>query len=425
MAAARSSSTLVNVAEDAEVRLVKLLAETESPVALGSSFVSSCENCIVHSDASGLMAAIVGDPGAISSLLVLESSDEATSAFSLLAALLQRVRADRPLEEAPLAAALAEAVHTTEVTGVEEVTLAVRRITLLSALYNLRHDGTEKCDLLAKMISLAKLYQPAMLQEGQALGNLLLEQESASILHQVVPRAVVILDGWKVAPKDRRVLYKAAAESMPDSVIEQRFMLLLVETYNDTSEIDADGLAAATKAAIGAIRDPVTLFKQQRSMLLLPAIQALANNANTKALHGLLTIFQEGSLDDYLAFPGPFPEGLSQDDCVRHMKILSLCSLAANHEEIFYKDIAQALQLPSEDQVESWVIAAVSSGLLEAKMDQLQRKVLVERSIVRKFDEEQWKALLSELTLWKNNVRGILETFKQSQAAAAGVAPTN
>ena len=106
------------------------------------------------------------------------------------------------------------------------------------------------------------------------------------------------------------------------------------------------------------------------------------------------------------------------------MKILSLCSLAADQEEIPYKNVAQALQLPSEDQVESWVIAAVSSGLLAAKMDQLQQKVLVERSIVRKFDMEQWRVLQSELTLWKNNVRGILEAFKQSQVAI-GEAPVS
>ena len=233
MAAIASSSTLVNVADDAELRLVKLLAETESPTALGPSFVSSCDTCIMHSDASGLLKTIVGDSGAISVLLVLESSDEATCAFSLLAALLDRVRADRPLEEAPLAAALAEAVHTLTVTGMEDSILAARRITLLSALYNLRQNGTEKCDLLIKMITLATTHLPAMLQEGQALGNLLLEQEAASILHLPVPRLVSILDEWKVPPKDRRLLYKTAAGCIPDSVIDQRFTLFLVETYSN------------------------------------------------------------------------------------------------------------------------------------------------------------------------------------------------
>ena len=42
--------------------------------------------------------------------------------------------------------------------------------------------------------------------------------------------------------------------------------------------MDEQGLAAAKDAAIGAIRDPVTLFMQQRSMLTMPAIQALASN---------------------------------------------------------------------------------------------------------------------------------------------------
>ena len=39
---------------------------------------------------------------------------------------------------------------------------------------------------------------------------------------------------------------------------------------------------------------------------------------------------------------------------------------------------------------------------------------MVERSVVRKFDMEQWKALQSRLHLWKQNVGGILEAYKQS-----------
>ena len=106
--------------------------------------------------------------------------------------------------------------------------------------------------------------------------------------------------------------------------------------------------------------------------------------------------------------------GLSADDCSRHMRILSLCSLAAEHEEIPYSTVAETLQLTDAGDVEKWVIAAVSSGLLSAKMDQLQQKVMVERSVVRKFDMEQWKALQSRLHLWKQNVGGILEAYKQS-----------
>ena len=58
------------------------------------------------------------------------------------------------------------------------------------------------------------------------------------------------------------------------------------------------------------------------------------------------------------------------------MKLLSLATLAANNSEISYSSIAKALQI-NEDEVESCVIASISEGVLEAKMDQLKRTVRV------------------------------------------------
>jgi translation initiation factor 3 subunit M len=179
------------------------------------------------------------------------------------------------------------------------------------------------------------------------------------------------------------------------------------------SSIDEDGIEAATEAALGAIRDPVTLFQEQRSLLETPAIQALAGTE----LHGLLGVFQEGKLQDYRAFPNKeavlAKYGLNEEECTRHMRILSLCSLAAETEEVPYDVVAKTLEV-SPDEVESWVIAAVSSGLLSAKMDQIQQKIMVERSVVRKFDMGQWTALQSQLHLWKTNLRGILDALKQA-----------
>jgi translation initiation factor 3 subunit M len=132
-------------------------------------------------------------------------------------------------------------------------------------------------------------------------------------------------------------------------------------------------------------------------------------------------VLQEGKLEDYNSFITSSGgddvlkqwEGVSSENCVRYMRILSLCSLAAVHEEIPYQVVADTLQT-NLDEVERWVIAAVSSGLLSAKMDQLQNKVVVERCVVRKFDMEQWKAVQARLHVWKKNVSGILAAYKQS-----------
>jgi translation initiation factor 3 subunit M len=137
-------------------------------------------------------------------------------------------------------------------------------------------------------------------------------------------------------------------------------------------------------------------------------------------LLALLKVFQEGKLEDYHSFIQSNGGDsvlaqweLSPEDCIRYVRILSICSIAATKEEIPYSVIADTVQT-QPNEVEQWVIAAVSSGLLTAKMDQLTQTVLVERSVVRKFDMDQWKALQARLHLWKQNVGGILDAYKQS-----------
>lgn len=409
-----SSSTLVNVAEDAELRLVSLLAEAASP-----SFQKDCEKCISEGNAGELMATVVKDSGAISALLAIDPTEEAVGAFSLLAALLGRAE-----QESSLSAALADAVINAQTNDKEAFAVTERKITLLSVLYNMRTDGTERCTLLGRMMRLAGEYPDLFLAADQPLGMLLIEEPTGLLVAPPRLRMVTMLDSWEVSIADRRDIYRTMASIMPDGdERKQRFLLLLTESYNGDS-VDEQGLSAAKDAAVGVIRDPVSLFVHQRNILSLPAIQALGNDKSTSPLLGLLRVFQEGKLSDYQEFMKKnggekqllSPLGLDEKACERHMRILSLCSLASEHEEIPYAVIAETLQLPSDDGVETWVIAAVSSGLLQAKMDQLAQKVMVERSVVRQFDTDQWKTIQSRLHVWKQNVGSILTALKQSQA---------
>lgn len=104
---------------------------------------------------------------------------------------------------------------------------------------------------------------------------------------------------------------------------------------------------------------------------------------------------------------------LNEAECTKNMSLLSLVSLAGEHEEIPYSAIASTLDIP-EDQVEKWVIMGVSSGLIEAKMDQLSKVVLVERCVVRQFGRKEWEALKVRLDKWKVNVRGVLDALKSA-----------
>ena len=311
-----SSTTLVNVAEDAELRLVRLLGET----AKSSSFAQDCEASIQKADAAQLLKTVLKDTGALNALFVLEPAEEAVSAFSLLTALLTRVGRDKPSEEETLTKQLADAVANIKVDGKDPTELVQRQIALSSVLYNMRSVGKEKCALLAQMITLAGASQPTLLEPGKPLGDILHEDMSSSQLTVAPssPRLVAMLDAWGVPLKDRRQLFQAAAQAIPsDSPRKQRFLLLFVESYKEEvrrvdrsfnllitacpfywnlsrltvfqtclltllllqSQVDQQGLDVAKEAALGAVNDPVSLFIHQRNMLSLPAIEALSKNA--------------------------------------------------------------------------------------------------------------------------------------------------
>jgi translation initiation factor 3 subunit M len=415
------SSTLVNVAEDAELRLVTLLGESA-----GESFQDTCTACLTGGDADKLIKTVVASAPAMQALLQLEN-EEAVAAVSLLAALVQKCKA---ASKSAIAQSLVDAICAGED---NDLSATERKITMVSVLYNMLDM---KCTLLNRMLELAGKHAAVLLQPETTLGQLLSSPQDTTFAtgaSTTPPPIVTLLDSWKdaVTVQERRMLYSTVCKAVPETDSrKQRFLLLLLETYTNASVMDAAGFATAKDAAVGAIRDPVTLFRHQRDILSSPAIQALKKN--DADLFGLLTVFQEGKLSDYEAYIAGKDEkahlskwGLDAAASVRYMRILSLCSLAAEHEEIPYTVIAETLKLTGTDQVESWVIAAVNSGLLQAKMDQLAQKVMVERCVVRRFDMEQWKNLQSRLSLWKENVGGILAALKQSQAAAAATPATN
>ncbi|GKY97580.1 hypothetical protein MPSEU_000716500 [Mayamaea pseudoterrestris] len=383
------SSALVNVSDDAEVRLVALLAEAAPTDLISPAFAQDCQASIEAGKAGPLLETILKDKGAVAALLVLQPKYDAVSALSLLAALMERER--RSIHD------LVNALMTADLPDTAE-----RKMTLLSVLYNMRSNATEKIHLLQQMYQLAGESCRRLLEEDQALGAMLAGRST--------PTIVSMLDDWNIT--DRRELYRTIADVTCDER-KQKFLLLLIESYPDAGD-------AAKEAAIGAIRDPVSLFVQQRTLLSLPAIETLKKN--NALLYGLLQVFQEGNLSDYQAFLKAqggettilSSFGLNADACMRNMRILSLCSLASEYEEIPYSKVAETLQLPSDFEVESWVIAAMSSGLLQAKMDQLRHMVMVERCVVRRFNLEQWKALQRRLADLKQNIGSVLRGLKDA-----------
>jgi len=105
---------------------------------------------------------------------------------------------------------------------------------------------------------------------------------------------------------------------------------------------------------------------------------------------------------------------MNNDENLRKIRLLSLASLASDSSEIAYATISKSLQV-SEDEVEIWVITAISEDLIAAKMDQLRRVVVIIRSLQRNFSKIQWKQLADGLTAWKGHVQVMLNSLQETK----------
>jgi translation initiation factor 3 subunit M len=96
----------------------------------------------------------------------------------------------------------------------------------------------------------------------------------------------------------------------------------------------------------------------------------------------LLRIVCHGTADELAQFYSSSPNnkklidesGLNYAEMLHTQQLLSICNFAATKSTASYKEIADYLKI-SEDEVEIWIVEAISSGLVEANMNQLAGSV--------------------------------------------------
>lgn len=155
----------------------------------------------------------------------------------------------------------------------------------------------------------------------------------------------------------------------------------------------------------------------------LPVVQQLKSDATLAPLHRLLQIMACETFATYLAFckdaaSAAFmrEHALSADECARKMRLLTLVSLGHASKELSYDAIATALQI-EVDEVESWVMQAIGSGLMAAKMDQVREVVAVSSCAERGFGKKEWQRLHVSLVDWCDSIRTLLDVLKASRGA--------
>ncbi|XP_031268560.1 eukaryotic translation initiation factor 3 subunit M-like [Pistacia vera] len=167
----------------------------------------------------------------------------------------------------------------------------------------------------------------------------------------------------------------------------------------------------------------------QCDLLDMPAIGQLEKDAKYALVYQLLKIFLTQRLDAYLEFQTANSTllksyGLVHEDCITKMRLMSLVDLGSSGSgQIPYALIRDTLRI-SEDEVEMWVVKAITAKLMDCKMDQMNQVVIVSRCTERVFSQHQWQTLRTKLATWRGNIANVISTIqtnKVTEEASQGV----
>ncbi|KAL9827336.1 putative proteasome component (PCI) domain, eukaryotic translation initiation factor 3 subunit M [Arabidopsis thaliana] len=222
------------------------------------------------------------------------------------------------------------------------------------------------------------------------------------------------LKEWNIDIKDQRELFLAIANVLKEnkSLVNEslKFLTKYLATFSNE---DAQVLDEAKEEAVRAVIEFVkasSIF--QCDLLDLPAVAQLEKDAKYAPVYQLLKIFLTQRLNAYTEFQNAnsgFLQsyGLSNEDCVTKMRLLSLVDLASDESgKIPYTSIKDTLQVNEQD-VELWIVKAITAKLID-------------RSSEREFGTKQWQSLRTKLATWKDNISSIITTIESNKVTEEG-----
>jgi translation initiation factor 3 subunit M len=231
------------------------------------------------------------------------------------------------------------------------------------------------------------------------------------------------LPQWKLSPTQLAELYDIVAEIAPEDK-QQAYILEFLKHVEEckVGERSAHVKKIAAKACVSALKKYQNSEQPQYDCALLlnyNPVQELAQDPAYAPLLELVKIFATRTITEYVPFQKVpanakclADHGLSHEDNTQTIRILTLCSLGLEREELTYAELKKKLMVDDSFELESVVIEAVMSNRLQAKIDQDKETVLIQRATARVFEDKDWEGLGTKLAEWGTKVSHVLANLR-------------
>ncbi|KAD7478617.1 hypothetical protein E3N88_01753 [Mikania micrantha] len=236
-----------------------------------------------------------------------------------------------------------------------------------------------------------------------------------------------LLKEWDLGVQDQRYLFLAISNILKEHKSSPKETIKFLTKYLATfSGEDANVMDEAKEEAAHTIIEFVKAPDSfQHDLLEMPAVAQLEKDTKYALLYQLLKIFQTQRLDAYLDFHATNSAllksyGLVHEECIAKMRLMSIVDLASNGSgQIPFSLIKDTLKI-EEDEVEPWVVKAITSKLIDCKIDQMNQVIRVSRCTERVFGPHQWQALREKLATWRGNIANVITTIQANKVNEEG-----
>jgi len=219
-------------------------------------------------------------------------------------------------------------------------------------------------------------------------------------------------------PEQLQKLYRLLHQSLLTCNLSDeayKVMLDLLATY--TAENASQAREDAQRCIVASLADKNIYLLDH--LLPLKPVKFLEGNP----IHDLLMIAVTDGLSEYMKFYEDHKEylqkmGLEHAKLMKKMRILTLISMAERSNEISFTQIQKELQL-EEGQVEMFIIDALKTKLLKARIDQASQKLQVQSVVKRALSKAHWVQIRDVLTNWRNNILALKENMHDAEQSFA------
>ncbi|ORY43958.1 PCI-domain-containing protein [Rhizoclosmatium globosum] len=246
----------------------------------------------------------------------------------------------------------------------------------------------------------------------------------------VLPQLESFFVSWDVDLDEKRRLILLLSDVLGQveefKNLSYEYLIQYLKTYQ-SSKSTAAYPKQVQETALKAVHQALTLsfVTNFSDLAALGPVQSL-KTAHADLL-SLVQIFVSGDVKAFKAFVKKHAgfvskNELDEEKLLKKIRLLTLSSVACKYvdstSDMPFSVVSDALEIDVAD-VEEWVVTGIRSGLIDGRIDQVQKVVCVSRATHREFSAKEWDLLSDKLVGWSNNLKDILQVLQNAKAVAS------